>query len=83
MHGRWMLPLLEVRIVASLNTEAQASVWMCALILWGGRSLWCSNTVFPHREAAGHVEESRVGAEATFVSRVQLLQETLAFRSDE
>lgn len=76
MHGRWMLALLEVRIAAALNTGAQV---LCgrALILWG------SNTVFPHREAAGHVEASRVGAEATFVSGMQLLQETLAFRSDE
>ncbi|KAK7798563.1 hypothetical protein U0070_008402 [Myodes glareolus] len=38
---------------------------------------------FLGEEAAGHVEASRVGAKATFVSGVQLLQETLAFRSDE
>lgn len=66
--GIWVASTVGVLgMGASVSIRMQIFVWTCTVILLGRRFCDVKN-LSPHREAAGHVEASWAGTEATFVS---------------
>lgn len=66
-----------------MKKKKNAAVNTCVKVIIVHLSWVCTSSnlkkLAPHRSSAGHMEASWAGTQATFLSRVQLLQEATAF----